>query len=129
RPAGRGTQRRPDTAGGGPGQACGRPRRGRQQPARTAPEIASTATAPLHNAQGAASAPAKRQRAMSRILDVKGLYCPEPVLRTKLAMRALPPGETLTVLATDPAAVIDFTCYCDRAGLELLSVRKEPGLL
>jgi tRNA 2-thiouridine synthesizing protein A len=66
---------------------------------------------------------------MSRILDVKGLHCPEPVLRTKVAMRSVRPGETLTVLATDPAAVIDFTVYCDRAGLELLSVKKEPDLL
>jgi TusA-related sulfurtransferase len=37
-------------------------------------------------------------------------------------------GETLTVLSTDPAAVIDFTYYCHCAGLELLSVAKEPGL-
>jgi tRNA 2-thiouridine synthesizing protein A len=66
---------------------------------------------------------------MSRILDVKGLHCPEPVLRAKRAMRTLPPGDTLTVLATDPAAVIDFTVFCDRAGLELLSVKKEPDLL
>jgi TusA-related sulfurtransferase len=43
-------------------------------------------------------------------------------------MRELSGGETLTVLATDPAAVIDFTYYCHCAGLELLSVAKEPGL-
>jgi tRNA 2-thiouridine synthesizing protein A len=66
--------------------------------------------------------------AMSRVLDVKGLYCPEPVLRTERVMRGLPVGETLTVLATDPAAVIDFTYYCHCAGLELLSVAKAPGL-
>jgi tRNA 2-thiouridine synthesizing protein A len=65
----------------------------------------------------------------AHVLDVKGLWCPEPVLRTNLALRDVPPGAVLTVLATDPAAVIDFTCYCDRAGLELLSVKKEPGLL
>jgi tRNA 2-thiouridine synthesizing protein A len=66
---------------------------------------------------------------MPRILDVKGLYCPEPVLRTKRAMRDLPAGETLTVLATDPAAVMDFPYFCHQAGLELLSVTKAPGLL
>jgi tRNA 2-thiouridine synthesizing protein A len=43
-------------------------------------------------------------------------------------MRDLPAGETLTVFSTDPAAVIDFPYYCHRAGLELLSVTKEPGL-
>jgi tRNA 2-thiouridine synthesizing protein A len=66
---------------------------------------------------------------VSRILDVKGLFCPEPVLRTERTMRDVPAGETLTVLATDPAAVIDFNYYCHCAGLELLSVRKEAGLL
>lgn len=66
--------------------------------------------------------------AMPRVLDVKGLYCPEPVLRTERVMRDMPAGSTLTVLATDPAAVIDFTYYCHCAGLELLSVCKEPGL-
>jgi len=44
-------------------------------------------------------------------------------------MRDLPAGEILTVLSTDPAAVIDFSYYCHQAGLELLSVAKEPGLL
>lgn len=44
-------------------------------------------------------------------------------------MRDVPVGETLTVLATDPAAVIDFTYYCHCAGLELVSVTKQPGLL
>jgi TusA-related sulfurtransferase len=43
-------------------------------------------------------------------------------------MRHVPAGETLTVLATDPAAVIDFTYYCHRAGLDLVSVTKAPGL-
>lgn len=66
---------------------------------------------------------------MLRFLDVKGLYCPEPVLRTKRAMRDVPAGEILTVLATDPAAVMDFPYFCHQAGLELLSVTKAPGLL
>lgn len=43
-------------------------------------------------------------------------------------MRDVPAGETLTVLSTDPAAVMDFPYYCHCAGLELLSVIKEPGL-
>lgn len=66
---------------------------------------------------------------MARTLDVKGLLCPEPVLRTRVAMRRVPPGETLIVIATDPASVMDFPYYCHQTGLELVSVKKEPGLL
>lgn len=66
---------------------------------------------------------------MSKTLDAKGLLCPEPVLRAHVAMKDVPPGETLTVLATDPAAILDFPYYCHKAGLELLSTTKQPGLL
>jgi tRNA 2-thiouridine synthesizing protein A len=65
---------------------------------------------------------------VARVLDVKGLFCPEPVLRTERMMHDLPAGETLTVVATDPAAVMDFDYYCHRAGLELVSITREPGL-
>ena len=44
-------------------------------------------------------------------------------------MRDLPAGEILTVLATDPAAAMDFPYFCHQAGLDLLSVTKAPGLL
>ena len=41
-------------------------------------------------------------------LDVKGLTCPLPVLKTKKVMRDVPKGGTLEVLATDPGSVADF---------------------
>jgi tRNA 2-thiouridine synthesizing protein A len=73
--------------------------------------------------------PCKRDGArMSRILDVKGLNCPLPVLKAQRAMRDLADGDTLTVLATDPASVIDFKVFCEKKGYELLSVKEEPEL-
>ena len=63
------------------------------------------------------------------ILDVRGLRCPLPVLRARKAMRDVPPGGVLTVLVTDPAAVIDFPHFCHQAGLELLSTKREGELL
>lgn len=53
-------------------------------------------------------------------LDAKGLNCPLPVLKTKLALSRMQPGETLWVEATDPHAVIDFEAYCARTGHKLL---------
>ena len=47
-------------------------------------------------------------------LDTKGLSCPLPVLKLKKAMGALPKGQTLAVLATDPGAVRDFEAFCRR---------------
>lgn len=57
-------------------------------------------------------------------LDAKGLNCPLPVLKAKLALNRMAPGEVLLVEATDPHAVIDFEAYCARTGHELLHVDK-----
>jgi len=40
-------------------------------------------------------------------LDLSGLKCPLPVLRTRKALRNLQPGDLLRVLCTDPLAGID----------------------
>ncbi len=57
---------------------------------------------------------------VSITLDVRGFDCPMPVLKTKLALRALATGEVLRVLATDPMAVVDLRAYCAKTGHELL---------
>jgi len=55
-----------------------------------------------------------------RSLDAKGLACPLPVLKAKVILNRLQPGETLLVEATDPHAPVDFGAYCARSGHELL---------
>ena len=42
------------------------------------------------------------------LLDLCGLKCPLPVLRTRRALAGLPPGGRLVVLATDPMSAIDI---------------------
>ena len=44
---------------------------------------------------------------MDRRLDARGLLCPLPALKARAALAELAPGDTLTVLATDPEAPID----------------------
>lgn len=41
-------------------------------------------------------------------LDLTGLKCPLPVLRTRKALKALSAGEQLEVHCTDPLSVIDI---------------------
>ena len=51
-------------------------------------------------------------------VDARGLRCPMPLIRARLALRALAPDETLVVLATDPEAPIDLAALAadeDRA--------------
>ncbi|MCJ2033895.1 sulfurtransferase TusA family protein [Methylobacterium sp. J-068] len=54
-------------------------------------------------------------------LDLSGLKCPLPTLRTRKALRLLPPGGVLTVICTDPMAAIDIPNLVREAGDALLS--------
>ena len=44
-------------------------------------------------------------------LDLTGLKCPLPVLRTNKALRALNAGDVIEVAADDPATAKDFPAY------------------
>ncbi len=63
------------------------------------------------------------------ILDLTGLYCPEPVYRTRIKMDTMEPGQILEVLADDPAAEEDIKVLSRNMGYELLSIRKEGDTL
>ncbi len=62
------------------------------------------------------------------VLDVKGMRCPLPVLRANRALRALPGGARLRVLATDRASVADFKAFCQETGHALLAQGEEAGV-
>ncbi|WP_320672075.1 sulfurtransferase TusA family protein [Patulibacter defluvii] len=53
------------------------------------------------------------------VLDTSGERCPIPLLRAKQALRGLAPGESLTVIATDPEASVDFGAWAAVERLEL----------
>ncbi|MGH8509904.1 MAG: sulfurtransferase TusA family protein, partial [Gammaproteobacteria bacterium] len=46
------------------------------------------------------------------VLDVTGLKCPLPLLKTKVELNRIQPGQILRVLATDPMAVVDLRAFC-----------------
>jgi len=59
------------------------------------------------------------------VVDAKGLNCPLPILRAKKALKDIPIGGTLQVLATDPGAVKDFEAFCRTTGNDLLESKAE----
>jgi tRNA 2-thiouridine synthesizing protein A len=62
------------------------------------------------------------------VLDAKGLNCPLPILRVKKAIKDVPVGGTLQVLATDPGAVKDFEAFCRATGQQLVDWKEEGGV-
>ena len=63
----------------------------------------------------------------NRTLDCLGLYCPEPVYRTRIELDNMSTGEVLEVTADDPAAEADIRSLVKRLGHELLSVSRDEG--
>ena len=63
---------------------------------------------------------------VSQTLDVKGLNCPLPVLKTKYALAEMKSGEVLEVVSTDPGSGKDIAALVERLGDELIET-SEPG--
>ncbi len=62
-------------------------------------------------------------------LDCLGLYCPEPVFQTRIALDELEIGETLEVVADDPAADSDIHSLVKNLGQEIVSSTKEGNTI
>ena len=65
---------------------------------------------------------------MDNFLDTKGLACPLPVLKTRRRLRNMELDEILTVEATDPASVIDFTHFCNTTENEMVEHTENDGV-
>jgi tRNA 2-thiouridine synthesizing protein A len=61
-------------------------------------------------------------------LDAKGLNCPLPILKARKALKEVPTGGTLEILATDPGSVADFEAFCRQTGNELLEHAEDGGV-
>lgn len=64
-----------------------------------------------------------------RVVDVRGLNCPLPVLKAERRMRDHPPGTRFLILATDPLAAIDVPHFCSCAGHQLIASSRQGDVL
>lgn len=62
-------------------------------------------------------------------LDLKGLKCPLPALRTRKALKALAPGAAIRVICTDPMSAIDIPNLVRETGDSLESTAADGDLL
>lgn len=53
-------------------------------------------------------------------VDARGLLCPLPLLRLKKALMEIASGDIVKVIATDPAAHLDFGVYANQAGHQII---------
>jgi TusA-related sulfurtransferase len=59
-------------------------------------------------------------------LDVLGRRCPAPVIELARHIRDVIPGETVCVLADDPAAALDIPAWCELRGQEYVGSHGAP---
>lgn len=62
-------------------------------------------------------------------LDCVGLYCPEPLFRTRENIDSIKIGDVLEIIADDPAAEEDIKRFAKRTGHEILSFEKKEDTL
>lgn len=58
-------------------------------------------------------------------VNARGLSCPMPLLKMKLALNNLSSGESLGLLATDPGSMRDIKAFADIAGHHLLLAEQQ----
>jgi tRNA 2-thiouridine synthesizing protein A len=64
-----------------------------------------------------------------KTLNLRGLKCPLPALRTRKALGAMAPGDILIVECTDPLASIDIPNLLNQTGDTLENTLKDKRLL
>ena len=62
-------------------------------------------------------------------LDLSGLKCPLPVLRTRKTLLTLKPGDQLRVTCTDPLAGIDVPNLIRELGDDLLEQQQDGNAI
>lgn len=56
-----------------------------------------------------------------KTLDALGMRCPEPVMMIRLSIRNMQPGQSLLIIADDPATTRDIPAFCRFMDHELLA--------
>jgi tRNA 2-thiouridine synthesizing protein A len=60
-------------------------------------------------------------------LDVTGLNCPMPLLKTKLALNGMDSQQILKVVATDPSSERDFHLFVSQSDHQILNFQKNEA--
>jgi tRNA 2-thiouridine synthesizing protein A len=66
---------------------------------------------------------------MEKTLNLRGLKCPLPALRTKKALSSVASGDILIVECTDPLTAVDIPNLLNQTGDLLEDTRKDKKLL
>jgi len=61
-------------------------------------------------------------------IDCIGLFCPMPIVKVREAIRDVPIGGVLEMVADDPASEADMKSWTRRTGHELLEISRDGAI-
>jgi tRNA 2-thiouridine synthesizing protein A len=72
----------------------------------------------------------KRQKTgIDKVLDVKGLLCPQPTVMTSKTLKDMKKGTSLQVITNDQTTKKSIPQLCEHEGYSLLEITEREGLL
>jgi len=57
---------------------------------------------------------------ITQTIDARGLSCPMPIVKTAQAVKTVPSGAAIELLATDAGSVKDVAAWCRTTGNEIV---------
>ena len=57
---------------------------------------------------------------ITQMIDARGLSCPMPIVKTAQAVKHIPSGAAVELVATDPGSIKDIAAWCRATGNELV---------
>ena len=65
---------------------------------------------------------------ISQTIDARGLSCPMPIVKTAQAVKTIPSGALIELLATDAGSIKDVAAWCRATGNELVEQTTDGGV-
>lgn len=62
-------------------------------------------------------------------LDVRGLFCPMPIVKLVEEVKKHTIGTVIEVLATDPGTLADIPAWAKSSGNEVVGTKKEENII
>jgi tRNA 2-thiouridine synthesizing protein A len=62
-----------------------------------------------------------------KVMDLKGLPCPMPVVKVSKGIKDIEVGQVLEAVTTDPGALADFPAWARTSGNEILETHQDSG--
>ena len=64
-----------------------------------------------------------------KVLDLKGLPCPMPVVKMSQEIGSVKVGEVIEVHTTDPGSLSDFPAWAKSSGNQVLESKQDGGVI